>query len=43
MVLNSRNNVCQPYVVAPIMGMDVKVSFKFSIANLRPNEFPAAV
>jgi hypothetical protein len=41
MVLNSRNNVCQPYVVAPIVG--VKVSFKFSIANLHSNEFPAAV
>jgi hypothetical protein len=44
MVLNSRNNVCQPYVVAPIVGdMGVKVSFKFSIANLHSNEFPAAV
>jgi hypothetical protein len=40
MVLNSRNNVCQPYVVAPI---GVKVSFKFSIANLHSKEFPAAV
>ena len=37
MVLNPRNNVCQPYVVAPIVDMGVKVSFKFSIANLNSN------
>jgi hypothetical protein len=43
MVLNSRNNVCQPYDVAPIVDMAVKVSFKFSIENLHSNDFPAAV
>jgi hypothetical protein len=43
MVLKSRNNVCPPYVVAPIVwDMGVKVSFKFSIVNLHSNEFPAA-
>jgi hypothetical protein len=43
MVLNSRNNVCQPYVVGPQWDMGVKVSFKSSIENLHSNEFPAAV